>query len=444
MNASVRSNRWIDLCLTRFRTFAGVSTSGGRGFVPTYYIADSFTDSSIVRAGTNSASTTAGFGYRGRQLGASGSVAWTVTGTSADIWYRQVSGGGSFTWKIDSGSTTTVSTAGADSWIKLNVSLGSSGSHTVTVARTVGTVTIGGLMVYNNDATAGVQLYDAAVAGIRTDQYLGNAAFDAGTPEYTLFKAAVATIAPDLISIFLGVNDSLQNAQTPTQCAANLTTLITDMKALAKRPDIVLIASYDQPDGTSWSSYRTQIVNLAATQGVTLLDLYSLMPSASTTTYYNDGIHPNDAGEIQIANHFSDVVDISAGVADAPTTSATGAAPAPAMSVTVNAGTASATGSALSASGRVAASAASAAGTGAAPNASGVVSPPWGPPTGLTATTISSVRIDLTWNSREGASGYDIERDGVVIALDVVGTSYSDTGLAPGSSHTYRARSVRA
>jgi hypothetical protein len=43
-----------------------------------------------------------------------------------------------------------------------------------------------------------------------------------------------------------------------------------------------------------------------------------------------------------------------------------------------------------------------------------------------------------------GASGYDIERDGVVIATDVVGTSYNDTGLTSNSTHQYRARSVRA
>jgi chitinase len=43
-----------------------------------------------------------------------------------------------------------------------------------------------------------------------------------------------------------------------------------------------------------------------------------------------------------------------------------------------------------------------------------------------------------------GASGYDIERNGAVVASDVVGTSYSDTGLSPSTTYTYRARTVRA
>lgn len=67
----------------------------------------------------------------------------------------------------------------------------------------------------------------------------------------------------------------------------------------------------------------------------------------------------------------------------------------------------------------------------------------WGPPAGLIATPVSDTQIDLTWDPVTGAIGYDIERDGVVIASDVAGTSYSDTGLAPTTTYTYRARSVR-
>jgi hypothetical protein len=57
---------------------------------------------------------------------------------------------------------------------------------------------------------------------------------------------------------------------------------------------------------------------------------------------------------------------------------------------------------------------------------------------------VSTTQIDLAWLAVFGAGGYDIERDGVVIATDVAGTSYSDTGLAASSTHSYRARSVRA
>jgi hypothetical protein len=76
--------------------------------------------------------------------------------------------------------------------------------------------------------------------------------------------------------------------------------------------------------------------------------------------------------------------------------------------------------------------------------ATGTVSVVWGPPTGFTVTPFSDTRLDLSWIAMSGASGYDIERDGVVIATDVVGTSYSDTGRTAATTYTYRARSVHA
>lgn len=67
---------------------------------------------------------------------------------------------------------------------------------------------------------------------------------------------------------------------------------------------------------------------------------------------------------------------------------------------------------------------------------------PWGPPHNLAATPISTTQIDLSWTAMPGVLGYDIERNGVVIATDVVGTGYSDTGLTGGTTYTYRIRSV--
>ena len=51
--------------------------------------------------------------------------------------------------------------------------------------------------------------------------------------------------------------------------------------------------------------------------------------------------------------------------------------------------------------------------------------------------------IDLTWNSISGVSSYKIFRDGTLIATST-GTSFTDTGLVPGSSHTYHLHSVSA
>lgn len=72
-----------------------------------------------------------------------------------------------------------------------------------------------------------------------------------------------------------------------------------------------------------------------------------------------------------------------------------------------------------------------------------IAAPP-NPPTGLIASPVSTSQINLSWTEQTGATGYDIERDGVVIASDVVGDTYNDTGLAAATTYTYRARSVGA
>lgn len=64
-----------------------------------------------------------------------------------------------------------------------------------------------------------------------------------------------------------------------------------------------------------------------------------------------------------------------------------------------------------------------------------------GAPTGLTATPITSSRIDLDWNPTSGATGYDVERNGVIVASPAT-DAYSDTGLSPSTAYTYRVRST--
>lgn len=65
-------------------------------------------------------------------------------------------------------------------------------------------------------------------------------------------------------------------------------------------------------------------------------------------------------------------------------------------------------------------------------------------PSGLTATLVDFTRVDLSWNPASGAKGYDLERNGVIIATDIAGTTYSDTnGITPQTTYTYRVRAVK-
>jgi chitodextrinase len=60
-------------------------------------------------------------------------------------------------------------------------------------------------------------------------------------------------------------------------------------------------------------------------------------------------------------------------------------------------------------------------------------------PTGLTATPVSSSQINLSWTASKdnvGVTGYKIFRGGTQVGTSP-NNSYSDTGLAPGTSYTY-------
>jgi chitodextrinase len=60
-------------------------------------------------------------------------------------------------------------------------------------------------------------------------------------------------------------------------------------------------------------------------------------------------------------------------------------------------------------------------------------------PSGLSASGVSPTQIDLTWSAASdnvAVTGYLVFRDGVQIA-NIAGTSFSDTGLDPGTSYSY-------
>jgi fibronectin type 3 domain-containing protein len=72
-------------------------------------------------------------------------------------------------------------------------------------------------------------------------------------------------------------------------------------------------------------------------------------------------------------------------------------------------------------------------------------------PTGLTATALSTSRIDLAWDDSTGETGYLIERSlnggstwAALATVAADATSYSNTGLVAGTVYTYRLRAINA
>lgn len=73
------------------------------------------------------------------------------------------------------------------------------------------------------------------------------------------------------------------------------------------------------------------------------------------------------------------------------------------------------------------------------------LSPPSSAPGSTVATAVSSSQIDVSFAAVSGAEGYDIERDGEVTPLDLGNVlTYSHTGLAAESPHSYRVRAYNA
>jgi len=67
-------------------------------------------------------------------------------------------------------------------------------------------------------------------------------------------------------------------------------------------------------------------------------------------------------------------------------------------------------------------------------------------PTNLQATVVSTSRIDLSWTASTdnvGVAGYRVYRDGSLVASPA-GTTYSDTGLAAGTTYGYRVAATDA
>ncbi len=69
--------------------------------------------------------------------------------------------------------------------------------------------------------------------------------------------------------------------------------------------------------------------------------------------------------------------------------------------------------------------------------------PPTGPttPTNLQASVAGDTEIDLSWTASTDQAGtiqgYNVYRDGTKLAPAATGTTFADTGLQPGTPHTY-------
>ncbi|HSE61075.1 MAG TPA: SGNH/GDSL hydrolase family protein [Candidatus Saccharimonadales bacterium] len=300
--ASTMQNRWVNKVLTSLRTtFPTTGVTGGVGYLPAFYETygpDSTWTPYTGMGGSGSwIENEASLGNRLIRLNPGGYEVYTVTGSSVDILYS--TGGGTFTYKIDSGSAVPVNTAGTYSPTgRTRVTFPTVGSHKVTITSTSGAVSLHGIMAYNGDENAGIRLYEAAHSGAKSSEFVATAT---GMAQITAASKA------DLVTIELGPNDFLHGPTTPAGVTANLQSIVASIRqaSTAQQPSIVIVvpwsfSSFSSPTGYTWQQYADAMRSVAAADtSLGLLDLTSLSPSGLLAP---DGLHASNAGHTAIGN----------------------------------------------------------------------------------------------------------------------------------------------
>jgi lysophospholipase L1-like esterase len=302
--------------------------TGGRGFISCTSTGEtSFTwpatkagSPAKLLCGPKSGDSTAASAY---QLNATGqSFTFSLCGDSADLMWLQVAFGGTFSWAVDGGTATNISTNGSgtvDGKIT-HISLGTPGLHTLVIAWVSGNVGFDGVIEYNGDYASGVQVHDAGHFGWTTSSWLTPLSSGASGS-----AAAIAALSPDLVIITLGVNDQYDGI-TPATYGSNLRQIISYLKAELTAPYPSFVLSMLPPrSGQSGYSYPWYLyveqawsIALSDTSGpssqsiVSVMDFTQgpVMPGADVDAYgfwqSGDPVHPSNLGHQMIADQLAE------------------------------------------------------------------------------------------------------------------------------------------
>ena len=281
-------------------------TAGGLGFIP---IA-STGETTYTWPVTGPADNYIGIGpVRWCKNGQSSAATYTWTApagtTSVKIMYYDSSASGSFTWQINSGSTTTITNGGTGDG-KLSADIAITSGQVLTLAWASGNCFIEGIVHYASDESSGITLHGCGHYGWNSGT--GTSGWLQTGPGYD-WRPATAALASAAVGIMLGINDcqSTGGDFTASQYQTAMSNLITYLQgnaSLANLP-LLLIAEY-QPDVTTvdpggWPAYVAALRSLAAANSNThVIDLSYRMPSVASDfdsgALYYDSVHPSNLG----------------------------------------------------------------------------------------------------------------------------------------------------
>jgi hypothetical protein len=251
---------------------------------------------------------------------AAGTFSFTPQGnvTKADIYYQDSTAGRTFSWAVDGGAATQISTTGANTIKKATVALGASGLHTLTLAWVAGFVRIYGVDAY--DDTAGrseISVWQWGISGGTSSDMVN----DAGTPSSGRIRQ-MTLFPPDLLISECGLVNSWRNSRSVALATADMTQHVQSAKA-AGVDFMFCTPPFDNLTGTGLTSTQDQYVAamfaVAAANDVPCIDLRGRWKSYANSVangwqVASDAVHPTRLGYVDEAAFLLAVVRFALGI----------------------------------------------------------------------------------------------------------------------------------
>ena len=236
-----------------------------------------------------------GQGPDGQMLYATGTsdTLTIVTQVATDLKFFTRKYGGTWRYRIDGGSWTTVAEGASDGSLRVTSVTGlSSASHTINIDLTGNGGTVAWCGAHAFRAAAKAQFLKMGNGGLT--------GYDARL-YFAASQAAFTALAPDLVFVFLGTNDYIYAESPPSEYKLALAAIITTLRAACgANVGIVLVApalSNSTPVSAPLSQFRDAAYQVALAQGVEFLNLYDLIaPYATDASVWTDSRHLNQTG----------------------------------------------------------------------------------------------------------------------------------------------------
>lgn len=216
-------------------------------------------------------------------ISAAGTATFTTdkAGNRVTIGYYDANNGtDQFNVVVNGGAPTVVTSGGGAGWKQVTISAAIAATQTVVITRTVGTVYLRGISIWNS--TGGLLVHNIAQSGSKAsgsglDRWQDASGIDRLGVVYAAPTSSLSV--PDLVIIELGYNDKIAGATDATVTAA-----ITTIRNRYPTSDAMLVLTNTgaSPATVTWDAFAASLYSLADTLDIPLVDFYNRLGSWAT------------------------------------------------------------------------------------------------------------------------------------------------------------------